>query len=79
MSGLHFPLGPSGSVAHMGVLTCPGIVLATLPGIGLIACVLVACCCSLYCCCGVWVQGSALLAKGPSQKKPSHRLYSEEH
>ena len=25
---------------------------------------LVLCCCSLYCCCGMWIQGSASLAKG---------------
>ena len=51
-------------------------VLAVLGGS---AHVLVACCCSLYCCCGIWVQGSALLTKGPSQKKPLHRLCGEEH
>ena len=42
-------------------------VLAVLGGC---TCVLVACCCSLYCCCGLWVQGSALLAKGSSWKTP---------
>ena len=50
-------------------------VLAVL---GSSTCVLVVCCCSLYCCCSIWVQGSALLAQGPSQKTPSHRLYGEE-
>ena len=50
-------------------------VLAVLGGS---TCVLVSYCCSLYCCCGLWVQGSALLIKGHSQKISSHRLYSEE-
>ena len=39
---------------------------------------LVACCCSLYCCCGIWIQGSALLTKGPLRKTPLCRLYVEE-
>ena len=39
---------------------------------------LVAYCCSLYYCCGLWVQGSAFFAKGPSQKRSSSRLCGEE-
>ena len=35
-----------------------------LPVLGSRACVLVGCCCSLSFCCSIWVQGSALLAKG---------------
>ena len=30
------------------------------------------------CCCSIWVQGSALLTKGPLWKTPSRRIYTEE-
>ena len=49
-------------------------VLAILGGS---ACVLVVCCCGFSCCCGLWVQGSALLTKGPLRKTPSCRLCGE--
>ena len=50
-------------------------VLAVLGGS---ACILVACCRSLYCCCRLWAQGSALLAKRPSQNISSCRLCGKE-
>ena len=72
--GLWVPLRSSGCVAHMSGLTCLGTGLVLYLEVSLLD----ACCCSLYWHCSSWMQGSALLANGPSWKTSSHSLCGEE-